>query len=406
MRNKKARIVIVGGGGTGAATARDLALRGYKPLLIERDELCGGTTGRHHGQIHSGARYAVGDREIARECHRESMILRKIAAPLIEDNGGLFIACSPEEEAYAEQFQEACSEAGIENHRISGELARKIEPELSPSVRLAVKIPADASFDAWRLPAAFFASAMLNGAQIRRFCNIEEIEVRGSGSYKLKIYDKLLGKKITLDADAIINAAGPWAGKIAELSGLNLEMTQGPGTMIAVKKRLCQHIISRLRPPSDGDIIVPQRGFSIIGSTQWYANSPEDLTPPKRETDLLLSCGDAMLPAFSSQDLVARWSAARPLAERADEINDARSLSRDFSCRDHASSGAPGFFSLIGGKATVLRAMGELAAKTLSSYFGDFEPGRSATELLPPYRAVYQLLGDQEDTRRYQWEWL
>ena len=59
--------VIIGGGGTGAAVAHDLTLRGMKVTLIERGELTSGTTGRHHGLLHSGARYAVKDKESAIE---------------------------------------------------------------------------------------------------------------------------------------------------------------------------------------------------------------------------------------------------------------------------------------------------------------------------------------------------
>ena len=53
-----------GGGGTGGALARG--------------ELTSGTTGRHHGLLHSGGRYAVNDRESAVECIEENLILRRI----------------------------------------------------------------------------------------------------------------------------------------------------------------------------------------------------------------------------------------------------------------------------------------------------------------------------------------
>jgi glycerol-3-phosphate dehydrogenase len=49
-------ILIVGGGGTGGALAHDLSLRGLRITLLERGELTSGTTGRHHGMLHSGGR--------------------------------------------------------------------------------------------------------------------------------------------------------------------------------------------------------------------------------------------------------------------------------------------------------------------------------------------------------------
>ena len=87
-------VLIVGGGGTGGALAHDLALRGIKVTLVERGEFTSGTTGRHHGLLHSGARYAVNDQESAVECIEENTILRRICPGSFEENDGLFVALS------------------------------------------------------------------------------------------------------------------------------------------------------------------------------------------------------------------------------------------------------------------------------------------------------------------------
>ena len=76
---KEYDVIIIGGGITGAATLRDCALRGLSCLLVERGDICDGASGRNHGLLHSGARYAVTDREGAEECIRENRILRRIA---------------------------------------------------------------------------------------------------------------------------------------------------------------------------------------------------------------------------------------------------------------------------------------------------------------------------------------
>ena len=52
-------VIILGGGITGAGTARDCAMRGLRVLLIEKGDISNGATGRNHGLLHSGARYAV-----------------------------------------------------------------------------------------------------------------------------------------------------------------------------------------------------------------------------------------------------------------------------------------------------------------------------------------------------------
>ena len=59
--NNSFHVIVIGGGITGAGVARDCALRGLKVLLIERYDITHGATGRNHGLMHSGARYAVSD---------------------------------------------------------------------------------------------------------------------------------------------------------------------------------------------------------------------------------------------------------------------------------------------------------------------------------------------------------
>jgi glycerol-3-phosphate dehydrogenase len=85
------RILIIGGG-AGGALAHDLAQRGFRVTLVEKGELLSGASGRHHGLLHSGARYALHELEAARECRQESAILRRIGAQAVEPNGGLFAA--------------------------------------------------------------------------------------------------------------------------------------------------------------------------------------------------------------------------------------------------------------------------------------------------------------------------
>ena len=84
-------VIIIGGGATGAGTARDCSRRGLNVLLVERFDIATGATGRNHGLLHSGARYAVTDKESAEECIKENMILRKIASHCVEETDGLFL---------------------------------------------------------------------------------------------------------------------------------------------------------------------------------------------------------------------------------------------------------------------------------------------------------------------------
>ena len=61
MTEDKFSVIVIGGGATGTGILRDLSLRGIDCLLVEQSDLATGTSGRFHGLLHSGARYAVKD---------------------------------------------------------------------------------------------------------------------------------------------------------------------------------------------------------------------------------------------------------------------------------------------------------------------------------------------------------
>ena len=164
-------VIIIGGGGTGAAIAHDLALRGFGVSPFERGELLSGTTGRHHGLLHSGARYAAHDPAAARECIQENRILRQIAPQAIEQNDGLFVALDEADLAYTSSFLETCGACGIPIKELTAKQALALEPELNPALKTAVQVP-DATIDAWRLPLHFLATARANGARSHNFSEV------------------------------------------------------------------------------------------------------------------------------------------------------------------------------------------------------------------------------------------
>ncbi len=378
----RCNLAVIGGGGTGLAAAYDLALRGFSVTLLERGELTSGTTGRHHGQLHSGARYALGDSLIAAECMTETRILRRIAADCIEYNQGLFLAVDDEGEALTDAFVAACRAAGIPATEIPVTRARALEGAISQNTRRAVLVP-DGTIDAYRLPMRFAASAAALGADIRTFTQVVGIDVSGGAVTGLRCRDLRDGREFRVEADAVVNAAGPWADTVAALAGARVPLTGGAGALVAVEGRACDLVISRLRPPGDGDIVVPQRKFSIIGTTLRTVEDADGVLPTEEEVRFLLSAADELIEGFSSRAVRAAWAAVRPLAGKS---GDGRSISRDIALFDHGEQdGVRGLFSVVGGKATTLRAMGELVADAVARYAGNDEPCRTAEADLRPY---------------------
>ena len=391
------RICIIGGGGTAAGIAYDLSLRGFSVTVLEKGELTSGTTGRHHGQLHCGARYAWADPVIAGECYAESLVLSKIAPACIEYNGGIFIALDEEDKARANEFIERCDAAGIPAQPIDTSLAKELEPAISPSITAAVAVP-DGSFDAFRLPLMFFTAAKLLGASILPWHEVVSIDSRAGRVESIAISRLRDGKRhdMRIEADFFVNATGAWANSLGALAGIKVPVTPAAGALVAIQGRLVQRVVSRLHPPGDGDIIVPQRGLTIIGTTQRTVSSPDGLLPKDDEVEFLMKAASCMVPEFGSKPTYATWAAARPLAGKKTISDDeGRSLSRDFQLIDHEKEdGLKGFATILGGKATVLRAMGETVADFICTKTAVAEECRTRRYALPSWRSYYRQVGE------------
>ena len=134
-------VLVIGGGATGAAVAWDCALRGFDTILAERRDLAEGTSGRFHGLLHSGGRYAVKDPNAAVECIEENVVLRRIAADCIEDTGGLFVTTPDDDPAYGDKFVAGCAKTGVPTEEIDVAEALRREPRLNPGIRRALPSP-------------------------------------------------------------------------------------------------------------------------------------------------------------------------------------------------------------------------------------------------------------------------
>jgi glycerol-3-phosphate dehydrogenase len=386
--NHAPQVVIVGGGGTGGALAHDLALRGIRVVLVERHGLTSGTTGRHHGLLHSGARYAVNDRESAVECITENRILRRICPGSFEENDGLFVALEDADMAYREQFLPACEASGIPVRWLSGSEARGLEPNLGPGVLGAAQVP-DGTMDALRMPLRFFATALANGADIRPYTEVTGMTGSAGCVTGVSVVDRTTGRAYEIGADIVVNAAGPWGESVGRMGGVDVPVQPSPGVLVAVRGRLCNMVVNRLHKSGDGDIVVPQRRLSIIGTSSWVVEDPDDLAVPEDHVERMLVEGSKLVPAVRGAEIRAAWSAARPLiGERG--ASTGRELSRTFKCFDHAEEGVEGLVTISGGKATTLRGMAETTADVVARKLAVDAPCRTREVVLLPHTAFHR----------------
>ena len=382
-------VLIVGGGGTGGALAHDLTLRGLKVTLVERGEFTSGTTGRHHGLLHSGARYAVGDAESAIECIEENTILRRICPGTFEENDGLFVAITDEDMEYYDDFVKACADCGIPAQELTREQALALEPNLNPSLKAAVRVP-DATMDAMRMPLRFFATAKRNGADLRNYVEVLDLVVNDRVVSGAVVRDHVTGKVAEISADIVVSATGPWSEKIAAMAGVDVPIRPSPGVMLALRGRLCNMVVNRMHRSGDGDIIVPQRALSIVGTTSWTVDDPEELDVPEDHVQRMYEEGAKLIPEVARAEFRSAWSAARPLIGSRGDADNGRELSRTFKTYDHAETdGVEGFVTITGGKATTLRGMAELCADMVCRKLGVEAECRTRETVLAPHTEVY-----------------
>ncbi len=384
----KPQAIVIGAGFTGTATAHDLALRGFDVTVIERGDLCNGTSGRTHGLLHSGGRYAVSDQEAAIECIDENVILRKIAPQVIEPSGGLFIALDESDLEYGETFIEGCEACHIPLEEIKPKEALQLEPNINPKLLTAFLIP-DATFDPLRLALSFAATAKKNGAKFRTYTEAKGLLLDGQGNAAgVKVTDRRSDSPIELRADIVVNATGAWAGEITEMAGATVPVKPTPGVMVAYDQRLVQHAINRLNKPGDGDIVLPQRRMVVVGTTSFSIDDLDYVPVIEEHVKLMLERGSALVPGIAQANVRGKYMATRPLIG----AGEGRSAARTFKCYDHKETdNVDGLVTITGGKATTLRAMAEKTADVVCAKLG--LNVACATKELPllSYRQYYML---------------
>ncbi len=390
MRIIHTDVLVIGGGATGTGVLRDLAMRGFKCLLVERRDLAFGTTGRYHGLLHSGARYVVKDPHAARECFEENQILRQIMPQCIEDTGGYFVLTPHDDPDYVPQFLNGCRAAGIPVVEIPIQQMLKREPLLDPNIQACFQVP-DASADSFLAARLNAESASDKGAQVLTYHEIDHLIVtanspRGRTTVVGAVCrDLIKDEDIQVDASLVINASGPLSGKIAHTAGIDLVMVPGKGTMLALNHRVVDTIINRCRLPSDGDILVPAHTVAVMGTTDVRVTDPDHISIEPWEIRLMLEEGEVMIPSFKQFRILRAWAGVRPLVQNASSIGN-RDLSRSFILLDHAvRDGVEGLLTISGGKWTTYRKMAQVTVDRVCEILKVDRPCRTHLEVLPSH---------------------
>ena len=370
-RNNEFDVIIVGGGITGAGTARDCSLRGLKVLLIERHDIATGATGRNHGLLHSGARYAVTDKESAEECIKENMILRRIARHCVEETEGLFLTLPEDDLDYQAKFVESCQAAGINAEIIDPALALRMEPSANPDIIGAVKVP-DGAVDPFRLTSANIIDAKLHGAVVKVYSEVKSLLKEGGRIIGTEVYDHITKRTERYYAPVTVNAGGIWGQRLAEMAGVRINMFPAKGALLIFGHRVNNVVLNRCRKPANADILVPGDTICLIGTTSSRVPFEEvdNMYVTPDEVDILLKEGEKLAPSLASTRILRAYAGVRPLVATDDDPSG-RNISRGIVLLDHETrDGVSGFISITGGKLMTYRLMAEWAADLVCKKLG------------------------------------
>jgi glycerol-3-phosphate dehydrogenase len=378
-------VLVIGGGATGAGVAWDAALRGLDVVLIDRADLAEGTSGRFHGLVHSGGRYAVKDPDAAKECISENRILKRIASDCIEDTGGFFVTTPWDDPAYADRFVEGCRATDVDCEEIDPAVALREEPRVNPQISRVFRVP-DANIDVWKTVWAMARGAQQRGARILPYHAATAIHRDGEKITGARVRSALTGEELDVEARVTVNASGAWAGQIAEMAGIEgVRIFPGRGIMIAMNHRLVNTCVNRCTMPGDGDIIVPVRTVCVIGTTDEHTEDPDDHTVLQDEVDAMLDDGEKLVPGFRQARALRVWTGVRPLFEDAKASGTAtRDITRAHALLDHAErDGVSGFVTITGGKLTTFRLMAQDTVDAVCRQLGQDRACTTTTEPLP-----------------------
>ncbi|MDU1890163.1 MAG: anaerobic glycerol-3-phosphate dehydrogenase subunit A [Dysgonomonas sp.] len=380
-------VIIIGGGATGAGVARDCARRGLSTLLLERNDIATGATGRNHGLLHSGARYAVTDRESAEECIKENTILKRIASHCIEETDGLALTLPEDDISFQAMYAEACIAAGIKAEIIDTKEALLMEPSANRDIIGAVKIP-DGSIDPFRLTASNVIDAKNHGAIVSTYKEVVNLITEQNRVIGVEVLDHKTKNIKKIYGSVVVNAAGIWGQHISEFASIKINMLPAKGALLIFGHRINNMVLNRCRKPADADILVPGDTISLIGTTS--KNIPYDqidnmvITP--EEVDTLIREGRKLAPVLDETRILRAYAGVRPLVA-SDDDPTGRTVSRGIVLLDHAKrDGLDGYITITGGKLMTYRLMAEQTTDLVCNKLGISEKCTTADIQLPGSR--------------------
>jgi glycerol-3-phosphate dehydrogenase len=398
MQAQPVDVLVIGGGITGGAAARDAALRGFRTALVEAGDFGGGTSSRSSRLIHGGLRYLEAyDFRLVFEASRERRTLLRVAPHLVRPMRFLFPIYRggrvPPWKLRAGMwlYDALAAFRNVHWHRwLSPAKARAAEPGLRERDLRGAALYWDAQTDDARLVIATVRSAAQAGALVANYVAVTSF-IRAEGRVVGAILrDSISGQENLVRALTVVNATGPWVDRVRRLDDAGarplLRMSKGAHAIVR-RERLGLHDAITIASPIDGRVmfVLPWNDLAFIGTTETEEDvEPEDVRASGTDVIYLLRSANAVFPRarLTPNDVIATWAGLRPL------LAPDRSQPTGQASREHRIIESPsGLITIAGGKLTTFRVMGkdvtDLVAKRLRQQDGRPLPPRPPTDELP-----------------------
>lgn len=391
-------VLVVGGGINGAGIARDLAGRGWKVLLAERDDFAAHTSSSSTKLIHGGLRYLEHyEFSLVRKALQEREVLLRSAPHIMRPLRFLM----PHDAAMRPAWMVRIG-LFLYDH-----LARREVLPGSHGVDLA-RSPLGEPLKAQYTRGFAYSDGWVDDA---RLVLLNALDARDKGAELLTrtavtaAQREADGWRVTLRtpqgprsvrARALVNAAGPWAESFLRdvarpaqgeaLATKSLRLVKGSHIIVP---RCFTHDHAYIFQNPDKRIIfaIPyEDDFTLIGTTD--VELPEaalaGLSKAQIDQDEIHYLCEQASRYFARpvrpQDVVWSYAGVRPLLD--DASGDPSAVTRDYLLETHADGGAP-LLSVWGGKITTFRKLAEDAAGLVGRMLEEDRPAWTRHALLP-----------------------
>jgi glycerol-3-phosphate dehydrogenase len=372
-------VAIIGAGINGAGIARDAAMRGLRVIIFDKNDMCSGTSAVSSRLIHGGLRYLeYAEIPLVFESLHERRCLRRIARHLVKPlrisipifsgarRGPLLIRLG------MMAYDLLSFNKLLPRHEmLDRDEIKREEPGLNQEGLVGAARYYDAQITfAERLVLENLLAARSAGAEIRTYCQVREI-LLCDGAVNAIRYSNANGEIIEVVVKSIINAAGPWVDDVLKMAPGTPERlvggTKGSHVIVqrfdgAPKDAFYTEAVADGRP----FFIIPWNDQILIGTTDIrYDESLNNIRATRAEVDYLVAETNRVFPTanLSIDDVSYAYAGVRPLPHR--EKGPESAITRRHIIKVNRKI-ANGLISIVGGKLTTYRNLGEQAVDRLA----------------------------------------